>query len=97
MSKGFPGATFDVSEAWTLAAKGLIEKLPHSKSLRNSRQIRYPLGRRPIAISADPTSWHQLFFSQVEYCDNLIFRRRAALDQLGDRRRRAEACGLSAL
>jgi len=28
---------------------------------------------------------HQLFFSQVEYCDNLIFRRRAALDQLGDR------------
>jgi len=29
--------------------------------------------------------WHNLFFSQVEYCDNLIFRRRAALDQLGDR------------
>ena len=29
--------------------------------------------------------WHQLFFSQVEFCDNLIFRRRAALDQLGDR------------
>jgi hypothetical protein len=29
--------------------------------------------------------WHQLFFAQVEYCDNLIFCRRAALDQLGDR------------
>jgi hypothetical protein len=29
--------------------------------------------------------WHQLFFAQVEYCDNLIFRRRAALDQLGER------------
>jgi hypothetical protein len=29
--------------------------------------------------------WHQLFFAQVEYCDNLIFRPRAALDQLGDR------------
>jgi hypothetical protein len=29
--------------------------------------------------------WHQLFFAQVEYCDNLIFRRRAALDQLSDR------------
>jgi len=29
--------------------------------------------------------WHQLFFSQVEYCDNLIFRRRAALDQTRDR------------
>jgi hypothetical protein len=29
--------------------------------------------------------WHQLFFSQVEFCENLIFRRRAALDQLGER------------
>ncbi len=29
--------------------------------------------------------WHQLFFAQAEYCDNLIFRRRAALDQLSDR------------
>jgi hypothetical protein len=29
--------------------------------------------------------WHQLFFAQVEFCENLIFRRRAALDQLGDR------------
>jgi hypothetical protein len=28
---------------------------------------------------------HRLFFSQVEYCDNLIFRRRAALDMLGER------------
>jgi hypothetical protein len=28
---------------------------------------------------------HRLFFSQVEYCDNLIFHRRAALDQLGER------------
>jgi hypothetical protein len=28
---------------------------------------------------------HRLFFSQVEYCDNLIFQRRAALDQLGAR------------
>jgi len=28
---------------------------------------------------------HRLFFSQVEYCDNLIFYRRAALDQLGAR------------
>jgi len=29
--------------------------------------------------------WHQLFFSQVEYCDNLIFWQRAALDEMGDR------------
>jgi hypothetical protein len=28
---------------------------------------------------------HQLFFAQVEYCDNLIFARRAALDRVGDR------------
>ena len=28
---------------------------------------------------------HRLFFAQVEFCDNLIFRRRAALDQLGER------------
>ena len=28
---------------------------------------------------------HRLFFSQVEYCDNLIFQRRAALDKLGER------------
>jgi hypothetical protein len=28
---------------------------------------------------------HRLFFSQVEYCDNLIFHRRAALDDLGQR------------
>jgi hypothetical protein len=28
---------------------------------------------------------HRLFFSQVEYCNNLIFHRRAALDMLGER------------
>src|SRR6202011_5966998 len=28
---------------------------------------------------------HRLFCSQIEYCDNLIFRRRAALDKLGER------------
>jgi hypothetical protein len=28
---------------------------------------------------------HRLFFAQVEYCDNLIFRRRTALDQMGER------------
>lgn len=29
--------------------------------------------------------WHQLFFAQTEYCENLIFRQRAALDELGER------------
>lgn len=28
---------------------------------------------------------HRLFFSQIEFCDNLIFHRRAALDNLGKR------------
>jgi hypothetical protein len=28
---------------------------------------------------------HRLFFTQVELCDNLIFRRRAALDRMGER------------
>jgi len=28
---------------------------------------------------------HRLFFAQVEYCDNLIFRRRAALDRMAER------------
>lgn len=28
---------------------------------------------------------HRVFFAQVEFCDNLIFRRRAALDRLGER------------
>src|ERR1700747_2709591 len=28
---------------------------------------------------------HRLFFSQAEYCDNLIFHRRAALDRLDQR------------
>jgi len=28
---------------------------------------------------------HRLFFSQVEYCDNLVFHRRAALDTMGER------------
>ena len=28
---------------------------------------------------------HRLFFAQVEYCDNVIFHRRAALDALGER------------
>ncbi len=28
---------------------------------------------------------HRLFFAQVEFCDNLIFRRRTALDRLGER------------
>jgi hypothetical protein len=30
-------------------------------------------------------AWHRLFLSQVEYCDNLVFQRRAALDALGER------------
>lgn len=35
---------------------------------------------------------HRLFFSQVEYCDNLIFHRRAKLDQLSQRLLDANRC-----
>jgi len=35
---------------------------------------------------------HRLFFSQVEYCDNLVFARRAALDQLSQRLLDANRC-----
>ena len=28
---------------------------------------------------------HRLFFSQVEFCDNLVLRRRSTLDNLGER------------
>jgi hypothetical protein len=28
---------------------------------------------------------HRLFFAQTEFCDNLVFHRRAALDKLGER------------
>lgn len=35
---------------------------------------------------------HRLFFSQVEYCDNLIFHRRAALEQLDQRLLDANRC-----
>ena len=38
-----------------------------------------PAERRYAAVH------HRLFFAQVEYCDNLIFHRRAALDALGAR------------
>src|SRR5215468_360107 len=34
----------------------------------------------------------RLFFSQVEYCDNLIFKRRVALDNLGERISTASIC-----
>ena len=36
-------------------------------------------------LYASERGQHRLFFSPVELCDNLIFRRRAALDQMGER------------
>ena len=30
---------------------------------------------------------HRLFFAQTEFCDNLVFHPRAALDKLGERSR----------
>ena len=45
----------------------------------------FQLPFRRSEAAGEHVCWHQLFFAQVGYCDNLIFRRRAALDQLGDR------------
>ena len=39
---------------------------------------------------------HRLFFAQVEYCDNLLFFRRAALDQMGERLLALSATGACA-
>jgi hypothetical protein len=49
------------------------------KWLRTFTPFFTPTERRDAACQ------HRLFLAQVEYCDNLIFRRRAALDALGDR------------
>jgi hypothetical protein len=42
----------------------------------------HPILQRPGAPAG---CQHRLFFSQVEFCDNLIFHRRAALDKMGER------------
>ena len=49
------------------------------KWLRTFTPFFTPTERREAACQ------HRLFLAQVEYCDNLIFRRRAALDALGER------------
>jgi hypothetical protein len=58
-------------------------------ALTSARGTRCPpnSGSEPSAGQPPATNccWHQLFFAQVEYCENLVFRRRAALDELGDR------------
>jgi hypothetical protein len=49
------------------------------KWLRTFTPFFTPTERRQAACA------HRLFFAQVEYCDNLIFQRRAALDALSER------------
>ena len=44
----------------------------------------HPVLHSPRAART-PACRHRLFLAQVEYCDNLIFHRRAALDALGER------------
>src|SRR4051812_26089826 len=50
--------------------------------MRSSKTTRSSASR---AVAEAAQNQHRLFFSQVEFCDNLIFRRRAALDKLGER------------
>jgi hypothetical protein len=54
-----------------------LERCAH-KWLRAFTPFFTPTERRPACQ-------HRRFFAQVEYCDNLIFRRRAAVDALGER------------
>jgi hypothetical protein len=74
----------------TCAAPGRLQALADSltardlercgrKWLRPLTPFFTPSERRPAACGP------RLFFAQVEYCDNLIFHRRAALDALSDR------------
>jgi hypothetical protein len=44
-----------------------------------------PASRHFSATGSAGGCQHRLFFSQVEFCDSLIFYRRAALDKLGER------------
>jgi hypothetical protein len=39
----------------------------------------------PFFTAREAGCRHRLFFSQVEFCDNLVFRRHSALDKLGER------------
>ena len=47
----------------------------------------WPSSRRslPGAERKNHGCQHRLLFSQVEYCDNLVFHKRAALDAMGER------------
>ena len=55
-----------------------LERCGH-RWLRTLTPFFTPPERREAAVH------HRLFFTQVEYCDNLIFRRRVGLDALGAR------------
>jgi hypothetical protein len=82
------------------ATRQCLPEMRSSRSAARTRQLAHPSRSgdlRPKVAGAHLTPFftarerqhagcqHRLFFSQVEYCDNLIFRRRAALDNLGER------------
>ena len=76
-----------------------ISEVRQSGSSSNTRRLHYHAGpaevRSEVAGSVHSLitdkerkhsgCQHRLFFSQVEYCDNLIFHRRAAVDELTER------------
>ena len=70
-----PGLTAGLADS--LAARD-IERCAQ-KWLRAFTPFFTPTERRTASCQ------HRLFFAQVEYCDNLIFGRRAGLDALGER------------
>ncbi len=81
------------------AMRQCLRQMRRTRASPATRQLAHPFGYSelrpkmagtPHAVlyrqgPAESGCRHRLFFSQVEFCDNLIFRRRAALDKLGER------------
>jgi hypothetical protein len=65
-----------------------LQELAHSLTPRDFERCARK-GSRALVPFFTPTErrvcMHRFFFSQVEYCNNLVFHRRAALDALGER------------
>jgi len=95
--ENFDGAVKRAQSYVTAGADAIFpEALQTKEEFRDfAREVKVPLlanmtefGRTPFFTAAERENagcQHRLFFSQVEYCDNLIFHRRAALDNLGQR------------
>src|SRR5271157_523161 len=76
--------------SWTVAIPKRLQELADSLSTRDLRTCgqKWLATFTPFFTDKERKQYgcqHRLFFSQVEYCDNLIFHRRAAVDELEQR------------